>query len=65
MLGYRLSDKVMWNGVECFIGGRRSSGSFKLVDIDNMLVKDGVSYKKLRLIEPKRTYIGSIVNKLN
>lgn len=61
MFGYRLFDKVVWNGKECFIGGRRLKGSFKLVDIDNKLIKDGVSYKKLRLIETKRTYVGSIV----
>jgi N6-L-threonylcarbamoyladenine synthase len=61
VFGYRLFDKVSWNGQECFIGARRSSGSFKLVDIDNHLLKDGVLYKKLRLLEPKRTYIGSIV----
>lgn len=61
MFGFRLFDKVSWEGQDCFIGGRRSSGAFKLVDINNKLVKDGVSYKKLRLLEPKRTYICSIV----
>lgn len=66
VFGYRLFDKVSWGGNECFVGGRRSSGSFKLVNIDNKLIKDGVSYKKLKLLEPKRTFIGSIVNdKLN
>lgn len=66
VFGYRLFDKVSWGSNECFVGGRRSSGSFKLVNIDNKLIKDGVSYKKLKLLEPKRTFIGSIVNnKLN
>ena len=66
VFGYRLFDKVSWGGNECFVGGRRSSGSFKLVNIDNKLIKDDVSYKKLKLLEPKRTFIGSIVNnKLN
>lgn len=62
VFGFRLFDKVSWDGHDCFIGGRRSSGAFKLVDIDNKLIKDGVSHKKLRLLEPKRTYVGSIVN---
>ena len=61
VFGFRLFDKVSWDGKECFVGGRRLSGSFKLVDIDNKLIKDGVSYKKLRLLETKRTYICSIV----
>lgn len=61
VFGYRLFDEVMWNGEKCFIGGRRSSGSFKLVNINNKLIKDGVSYKKLKLVEPKRTFIGLIV----
>lgn len=61
VFGYRLFDEVMWNGKKCFIGGRRSSGSFKLVNIDNKVIKDGVLYKKLKLVEPKRTFIGLIV----
>lgn len=62
MFGYRLFDKVLWNRTECFVGGRRSRGAFKLVDLDNHIIKDGVSYKKLHLIERKRGFICSLLS---
>lgn len=48
---FRLFDKVLYNGQECFIWGRRSTGSFLLKMLDGTKVKDGVSYKKLKLLE--------------
>lgn len=55
--GFRLYDKVLYNGVECFIWGRRSTGSMLLRNLDGTLVKDGVSYKKLTLLERSSNYL--------
>lgn len=49
--GFRLYDKVKWNGIECYIWGRRASGSFLLRKLDGTKVKDGVNCKNLRLLE--------------
>ena len=48
--GFRLFDKVLYDGKEWIITGRRSSGSFLLKSFDGTVVKDGVSYKKLQLL---------------
>lgn len=55
--GFRLFDKVSYNGIECFVWGRRTSGSFLLRLIDGTKVKDGVSYKHLNLLERSSNYI--------
>ena len=55
--GFRLFDKVLYNKQECFIWGRRSSGSFLLKDLNNKTIKDGVSYKKLKLLERSSSYL--------
>ena len=54
---YRLYDKVLFNGQECFISSRRSSGSFALKDIDWTKITDGVTYKKIKLIETRKNII--------
>ena len=55
--GFRLYDKVRWNGIECFIWGRRTSGSFLLRKLDGTKVKDGVNYKQLKLLERSDNYL--------
>lgn len=55
--GYRLFDKVLYNGRECFVWGRRTSGSFRLKELDGTMVKDGVNYQKLKLLERSRNYL--------
>lgn len=57
VLGFRLFDKVRYQKQECFIWGRRSSGSFLLKKLDGTKVKDGVSYKKLTLLERETSYL--------
>lgn len=49
--GFQLFDKVLYKGIECFIWGRRLTGSFLLRLIDGTNVKDGVGYKQLKLLE--------------
>ena len=55
--GFRLFDKVLYNNQECFIWGRRTSGSMLLRLLDGTLIKDGVSYKKLKLLERSSSYL--------
>ena len=55
--GFRLFDKVKLGKQECFVYGRRSSGYFKLRAFDGTIVSPGVSYKRLKLIEPRGSYI--------
>ena len=52
--GFRLFDKVKYNGTICFITGKRSSGYFKISDIHGNLIKDSVSYKQLKYIESQK-----------
>ena len=49
--GFRLFDRVMYNGQECFIFGRRTSGYFDIRLLDGTKVHPAVSYKKLKLLE--------------
>ena len=55
--GFRLFDKVRFEGKECFIWGRRSSGSMLLRYLDGSKVKDGVGFKKLTLLERSSNYL--------
>lgn len=55
--GFRLFDKVLFEGTECFIWGRRSRGSFLLKQLDGTKVKDGVGFKKLTLLERSSNYL--------
>lgn len=50
MFGYQLFDKVIYKNKECFIFGRRSSGSFDLRRLDGEKISAGTSYKKLNRI---------------
>ena len=51
MFGFRLGDRVLFEGKEVFVTARRKSGYFKVGLPDGSFVKDGVNYKKLKLIE--------------
>ena len=55
--GFRLWDKVLYNGQECFISGRRSSGYFALRKFDGTTITNSISFKKLRLLEPATNYL--------
>lgn len=55
--GFRLFDKVICKGEEAFIFGRRTSGSFDVRRLDGTRISAGISYKKLRLLEPRTTYL--------
>ena len=53
--GYK--HKVLYKGQECFVSGRRSSGSFALKKLDGTSISKGVTFKKLRLLEPATNYL--------
>ena len=55
--GFRLFDKVKCKGEAGFIFGRRTSGSFLVKGLDGKQLSAGISYKKLKLIEKRKTYL--------
>ena len=55
--GFRRFDKVMYNGMECFVTGKRSSGYFQLKTFDGTVVSQSVSSKKLKLLEPIKGWL--------
>ena len=44
-------------GQECFVSGRRASGSFTLKKLDGTRISKGLTFKKLRLLEPATNYL--------
>ena len=55
--GFRRYDKVMYNDKECFITGKRSSGYFQLKTFDGEVISQGVSSKRLKLLEPVKGWL--------
>ena len=55
--GFRLFDKVRFHGQECFIFGRRSSGSFVVRTLDGTTISPCAGYRKLTLIEKASGYL--------
>ncbi len=57
VFGFRLFDKVRYRDEKCFIYGRRTSGSFYLKKLDGTVISGGVTYKRLKLIAKRKTFI--------
>ena len=57
VFGYRLFDKVQFNGQDCFIWGRRTTGIFTIKTINGKMIKDGISFKKLKPVEKSTGYL--------
>lgn len=55
--GYRLFDKVLYQGIECFIFGRRATGYFDLRKLDGTVIHRSASYKNLKLLERQKTLL--------
>lgn len=55
--GFQLFDKVLYKKQECFIFGRRSRGSFDIRLLDGTKISAGVSYKKLKLLEKRNSFL--------
>lgn len=55
--GFRLFDKVKYNGIECFVYARRTRGSFDIRKMDGTKVHAGISFKKLKLLEVRKNFL--------
>ena len=59
--GFRNFDKVKYNGRICFITGKRTRGVFCLRDIDYKLINGDVSYKKLKFVDERKSFLFDLV----
>jgi len=57
VFGFQLFDKVLFDGHECFIYGRRSRGYFDLRLLNGTKIHAGANYKRLRLLEMANTLL--------
>ena len=57
VFGFHLFDKVKYNNIDCFIFGRRSSGSFDIRKLNGEVISHGISYKKLNLVEYRKSLL--------
>ena len=56
--GFRLFDKVLYQGKVYFVFGRRQSGYFDIRDLSgNKVNKGSISFKKLKLLERAKHYL--------
>lgn len=55
--GFRLFDKVLYQGQECFIFGRRSTGRMDIRLLDGTRINASAGFKKLKLLEPRSNYL--------
>ena len=54
---FRIFDKVSYEGKECFIYGRHSSGYFDLRTLDGTHIHKSANYKKLKLLETRNSFL--------
>lgn len=57
VFGFRLFDKVKYAGRKCFIFARRVSGYFDLRLLSGEKIKASASYKKIQLLETKKSVL--------
>jgi hypothetical protein len=55
--GFQRFDKVLWNGRECFIFGRRTSGYFDLRKLDGASICASAKIAELTLLERAKTLL--------
>ena len=55
--GFRLFDKVEFEGQVCFIFGRRSSGYFDIRKLSGEVISRSASWKKLKLLEIRKSLL--------
>lgn len=61
--GFQLFDKVIFEGEECFIFGRRKTGYFDLRKLDGASVHKSASCKRLRVVEKASSMLVEIQNR--
>lgn len=57
VFGFRLFDKVKYKNQECFVFGRRSTGSFDIRLLDGIKISASKSYKKIKFLETRHNYL--------
>lgn len=57
VFGFHLFDKVKYNNIDCFIFGRRLSGSFDIRKLTGEVISHNISYKKLKHIEYRKSLL--------
>ena len=55
--GFRLFDKVEFEGQVCFIFGRRSNGYFDIRKLNGEVISRSASWKKLKLLEIRKSLL--------
>ena len=55
--GFRLFDKVLYEGTKCFVFGRRSRGYFDLRTLDGTRIHPCAKYDKLKLISRPKGFL--------
>lgn len=55
--GFRLFDKVAYQGKECFVTGRRQTGYFVLKTLDGITIHKSAKVKGLKLLETRKSYL--------
>lgn len=55
--GFRLFDKIEFEGQICFIFGRRSSGYFDIRKLNGEVISRSVSWKKLKILETRKSLL--------
>ena len=55
--GFRLFDRVLYNGQSCFVTGRRASGYFALRTLDGTVVHNSAKAADITLLEMRKGYI--------
>ena len=63
VFGFALNDRVRFNGIECFVHGRRSSGRFVLKDIDRNTIHNSAPVRKIKLISHENSIILKRISK--
>ena len=61
VFGFQQYDKVLYNGIECFIFGRRSCGQFDIRFLDGKIIRSSINYKKLKLLESSNTFLNILL----
>ena len=55
--GFCLFDRVLFNGTECFVFGRRSSGYFDLRLLDGKRIHSSANVRDIQLLEHAKTIL--------
>lgn len=61
VFGFQLFDKVRCKGSVGFVFGRRTTGAFRIVKLDGEVLSTGINYKKLKLLEGRKSLLCELV----